>query len=343
MKQKLAAATMATLLALLALCGESALADVVTLANGDRLTGEVSRLRGGKLEFVTGYAGTVFIDPKQIASVETERDVTVILKDYTRRIGRLVPAPPGQIAVLQSGDMEPAVIAPGRVSALLPGRVTASDWRVTGRLNAGLSDSSGNTEVRRMNLDSELVARKGRDRWFLGLRGSQATDRGNETEANATATLKYDRFLTEHLYGYGGSTLEHDRFKDLRLRATLGGGLGVQILESARTNLALEAGLDRVRTDFFSAADQLTYAARFGTRFDHWLIEGWTQLFHFNQVYVGLHEASQSFARTQTGLRFPVRSGLFLSLQYNVDWDGDPAPDRRSVDRTLLFSVGYKW
>jgi len=27
----------------------------------------------------------------------------------------------------------------------------------------------------------------------------------------------------------------------------------------------------------------------------------------------------------------------------NLDWDGDPAPGRKQVDRMLVFSIGYRW
>ena len=36
--------------------------DVVTLANGDRITGEVVRLERGRLEFKTDDAGTLYLE-----------------------------------------------------------------------------------------------------------------------------------------------------------------------------------------------------------------------------------------------------------------------------------------
>ena len=36
-------------------------------------------------------------------------------------------------------------------------------------------------------------------------------------------------------------------------------------------------------------------------------------------------------------------AGFAATLGLNVDWDGHPAPGRRSVDRQLVMSLGYRW
>lgn len=341
---RLKPARLAALAITFALLGQtSAMADTIILNNGDRLSGRVHRLRGDKLELETSYAGTISIDASRIISVETDSNVTVILKDYTRHIGRLVPGDAGVLTMQASPGTEPVEIAPERVSVLLPGVVAAEAWRITGRATAGATDTSGNTDVTRVNLDGEIIARRNLDRWSLAGNGNQADDRGIQTEGNATIGLKYDRFISESLYLYGGSTLEHDRLKDLRLRSTVGTGAGYQILDRHRTRLSLEAGIERVRTDFFSSQDQSNISLGLASRFDHWLMEDLLQLFHTSQMFTNPGEIRQSFARTQTGLRMSLRGGLLASVRLDFDWDGSPAPGRRSADRAVVLSVGYKW
>ena len=139
------------------LCGAPR-ADVVLLKNGDRLTGSVERIRNGKVELRTPWAGTVAIDAGAIESVTTDGEVTVVMKDYSRLVGPLRPVA-GRIAVQADANAAPVPVDPQRVQVMLPGRVTERDWRITGRVNLGLSDSGGNTEVRRLNGDGEVVAR----------------------------------------------------------------------------------------------------------------------------------------------------------------------------------------
>jgi len=61
------------------------------------------------------------------------------------------------------------------------------------------------------------------------------------------------------------------------------------------------------------------------------------------ELYVARGENEPSFARTQTGLRMPVWKKFVANLQYNVDWNSNPPPGFESIDRTLIFSLGYRW
>ena len=52
--------------------------DVVSLANGDRLTGEVVALDRGRLEFKTDDAGTLYLEWDKLVSVVSNRVVEVV-------------------------------------------------------------------------------------------------------------------------------------------------------------------------------------------------------------------------------------------------------------------------
>ena len=158
-----------------------------------------------------------------------------------------------------------------------------------------------------------------------------------------TAYAKYDRFLSKKWYAYLNTTFEHDRFKDLELRSTVGAGTGYQVLDTTRTHLALESGLEYVHTDFYHSPTTENPALRLSTKFDHWLWPDAVQFFTNIEGYLSLENAANSFARTQTGFRFPLHAGLLATTQLNLDWDGNPAPGRESVDQTVVLGVGYQW
>ena len=66
--------------------------DVVTLANGDRITGEVERLERGRLEFKTDDAGTLYLEWDKLSSLVLTRPVEVLATDGRRFLGSLGPA-----------------------------------------------------------------------------------------------------------------------------------------------------------------------------------------------------------------------------------------------------------
>ena len=66
--------------------------DVVTLANGDRITGEIVRLERGRLEFKTDDAGTLYLEWDKLSSLVAKRLVEVLTTDGGRFLGSLGPA-----------------------------------------------------------------------------------------------------------------------------------------------------------------------------------------------------------------------------------------------------------
>ena len=66
--------------------------DIVRLANGDHVTGEIKNLQRGRLELSTDDAGTIEFEWDNIASVESKREFEVGTTDDRRLLGSLQPA-----------------------------------------------------------------------------------------------------------------------------------------------------------------------------------------------------------------------------------------------------------
>lgn len=325
---------MAPILATASLCS----ADQVVLDNGDRLTGKVVRLGGGKVAIHTEYAGDVDIDIKRVASLRTDDEMTVLLEDNTRLHGRLT----GDAHRLQIAEAGQTVDV-ARVSEAEPGRLSGREWHASGRFALGASAASGNSDSRNLNVDGEGVWRQALNRYTLGGRGNYASSRGAETDNNTIVYAQYDRFLSKKWYALANTSFENNRFADITLRTTIGAGLGYQWLDTARTKLAVEAGLTYVHTDFESQPTVENPAARLVTRFDYWLWQDRVQFFNYNQMYVGLDEFENSFLRSQTGFRFPLVDKFSAVAQLNLDWNGNPPPGTVELDRTFILSLGYRW
>ncbi len=318
-----------------------ACADTVLLANGDRISGQVQGFDAGKLVIKTGYAGELRIDLRAVASWASEGEMTVVLDNDRRLYGRL-EGDAAQVKVIASPGIE-AEIPRSKVVSIQPGRLTADQWNLTGHLLLGASQTSGNTDVGQVNLDSELVARRGKDRYTTGLRANFAQSEGEQTANNWLLAFKYDRFQTPRWYWYGRTTFEHDPFADIHLRSTVGAGNGYQAIESARANFSVEGGLEYVLTDYINQPNDDFPAARLGIRFDVWLWQNVVQLYNTTSAYGNLQDFARSFARAETGLRFPLREGFLAQAALATQWQGNPPPGIKPVDQTLSLSIGYKW
>lgn len=320
----------------------SCLADTVTLDNGDRLSGTIVRREHGKLVIKTSYSGEVKIDLKRIRNLQSDKPKTVVLDNEQRLYGK-VSGDGTAITVQPTDKSAPHHEPTAKVTNILPGVVTGWEWKKTGHVNIGWSNTSGNTDVTRLHTDAETVTERGKDRYTAGIVINYAQDQHVESESNALAYAKYDRFFTPKRYAYLNTNLEHDKFRDIRVRGALGFGSGWQTIASKRTHLALETGLGYVFTNLYAAPNDQFPTVRLALRYDHYLIPDKVQFFQKTEGYVSLGSAKKSFARAATGLRFHLHDNFIATTEYDVSWDGEPTPDRVSTDQILLFSLGYKW
>jgi putative salt-induced outer membrane protein YdiY len=317
-------------------------ADTIVMDNGDRLSGHIARLESGKLVLATEYAGEIKIELAKVSSLTADQEMTVEV-DRSRRLYGFLSGSGKQLKLRTETNAEPVDVTPTELSNILPGHISGHEWKSSGHINVAASDSKGNTVVNHTHLDAETVTQRAEFRVTAGARLNRATDHNVETESNALGYLKYDRFIDARRYGYGNVTVEHDKFKDIRLRNTIGLGRGYDAIVSPRTTLSVEGGLSYVFTDFYSASDQHYPAARVQLHYTHQLIENRLEFFHQSEVFVGLDGLKNSFAHSKTGLRFPLRNNFVGTLEYDVDWDGNPPAGSVTTDRNLLFTLGYHW
>jgi len=81
-----------------------------------------------------------------------------------------------------------------------------------------------------------------KNRFTIGIIYNRSRSLGVDTKDNATGYGKYDHFQGENWYMYANTLFFRDRFKDIRMRTTLGLGAGYQFIIGARRNLSLEGG-----------------------------------------------------------------------------------------------------
>ncbi len=83
------AALVLLLLTSLARPASAARTDVVTLVNGDRITGEIVVLDRGQLQFKTDDAGTIVIEWLKLTGVEANRQFEILTADGRHFLGSL--------------------------------------------------------------------------------------------------------------------------------------------------------------------------------------------------------------------------------------------------------------
>ena len=248
----------------MALLALPAAADEVILKNGDRITGTVVELAGGKLSIKTEYAGTIKIDWAQVDTFATDAPVYVKIGESQVR-ATVLSAGDGTVTLSSEDPVDAGPVEISRMSEMSYEKKPAV--RVSGRINLGASSSSGNTNNENLHFNAEIVARSAHNRFVAGGRVNTAETNDVQTESNWLAYLKYDHFISKKWYATANMDAENDKFRDINLRTTIGLGTGYQFFDDDRTELAIELGVNYVNTDFILAVDQDYPAGRWALDF----------------------------------------------------------------------------
>ena len=151
--------------------------------------------------------------------------------------------------------------------------------------------------------------------------GNQTRIGGETVSSNWLLSGHHDRFvLDQKHFQYVRASAQRDRFRDIRLRAALGGGYGWQLIDSEFTELSLRGGLDLVTVDHYGASGHDRYPALgWGIQFSHWLWQHRLKLFFDQDGYWGLGSSAEVTVRTRGGLRMPIAQGLVATAQLVED------------------------
>jgi hypothetical protein len=326
-----------------------AVADELFMKNGDRLQGKVKSMSKGKLIFETSYAGKITIDWDQVDRLTTKGPFEVQFSDDKSLKGRVVSEEDGTLNLQPENGSPPQPITMAEVKTISPPPPPPS-WKVDGRISAGLSIESGNTNNRKFNADGQVGLKKHPHRITLYGEANMEEANDKETASNSLLNLDYNYFLSKKWYLFGNGQYQRDRFQDLIFLGAGSAGAGYQFWHSEEKNFTIKIGPSYVKERYskpqanFGGKDERNYAAGFWTLdFDMWFFNRLVQFFHHDDVYLSLSDTDVWRLRTRTGFRIPVMYKLFTSLQYNYDWVNSPADGKTNYDEALLFKLGWQY
>lgn len=330
--------------ALLCALAAPAAADTLVLTNNDRITGKVVDMELGKLEFKSDLAGTLKIDWDKVKALTTSRKLEAFLRDGSTVQGKAVVCPDGALS-LQPEDAAACPAVPMAQVRTLKEIKPNHVWELDGNVNLGYSQTSGNTETENFNLAGKLVTWYRPHRGTLRAEANRSSNRGNENTNNDLASLKYDRFLTRQWYAYAFGQWYRDKFKDLDAQWQGSVGLGYQFWRSRRRSLYIEAGPGYITESYINATreDRDFTIMRWAADLSYYIWYKKIEFYHYQEGFVDLGDSGEYSLRTRTGFRFPLVDDLSFYIQYNWDYDNQPATGKDGTDEKTLVGLGYKF
>lgn len=322
----------------LALDGAAVAADTVTMANGDKLSGKVLRREGDTLKFETAYAGTVAIDWTQIRKVDLEQPGRVLLEDESvREVSQLVRGRvPGALSQASVDVSEVRLIHPQPWELGKAGKFS-------GEVNLAGEFENGSADSDEVDLDFRLGYRFDPHRY--GLLGQLEYDRANGVLAKQEwfVMQKYDHFIDDHWYGSLTHGIQQQKLGGLDLRQFGGPSLGYQVASGKPLELRGELGIFFVDEHFDTKPSESYVGPSFSLNYEQFILEQRLRLYHRHVAMLDAGDVDKHAWRSWTGFSVPLGGGVQVGLEYELDYESQPAIQAEPLDHIMQLKVGWSW
>jgi putative salt-induced outer membrane protein YdiY len=232
------------------------LADQITLKNGDRLTGSITKSDGKELVIKTDYAGEITVKFDAIQGISSPGDLHVSMSGGKTAVGPVTTS--GETVVVATKTTGPVEVPRSSITMMRsPAEQAAYEKSLhpgwgegwNGGLNVGFALTRGNSQTKNLNIAFTAVRKGFKDKLGLYMNSIYATNDLETASPHTTANAigggaRYDRDIAARLFAFVNGDFYHDELQSLDLRSIFGGGLGWHAVKSEATTLDLLAGMN---------------------------------------------------------------------------------------------------
>lgn len=323
--------------------------DIVTMYNGDKLTGEVKYLFGGILEFSTKAMGTVKIEWPEIARVESEYFYELRLSTGDRLYGSFDDtARPGQIVLVDIfGKHEIEWL---QVTEIRPKEDSFAE-RLDVYLSAGYSYSRA-SGVSQISFNTVASYEDEKSRNTLSAR-TDLTETNDESTSASRVEINRAVWRENRSDAFRSvfANYEDNDELDLEYRIGAGGGFGRYFLDTHQTRLYGVAGLQVIteRPLDGGAVDADTSSNQDIELFLNANFAAWKFTTPELDVEIGfsLYPSLTDWGRVRSDSNLRIRWEIIEDLYWDITaWastDNETENSDRSVDYSITTGIGWEY
>lgn len=321
----------ALLLALLPLSVE---AEILQLANGDRLQGRLVSKENGMIRWDSPILGVITVGEGKAS----------VLAD-TPPSANAGPAP----APAQAGAASPAAAA----------AATAAAGRWKSKIESGFALQSGRSDRADVNLRFETALERKRNAYLAQARYLYSKADGSVTTDRTEAAFRWRRELDARWFGQTNTSYLSAKIKGIDHNAEQNAGLGYRLIKTARTSASLGGGLTSQYRSIHNAG---TGHSLFGEVFQDFSIKLSPRL-DLGQDFKAQYSPSGRGIRLlpngavqiidtdvtnykltfNSFLRGKITDTLSLALRYEYEFDNTYVSDSSKSDQRITTTLGYSF
>ncbi len=313
--------------------------DVLVLKNGDRITGEITRIWDDEVTIEAKYTDEFDVDLPAVAYIESEREFEIDLADGRELVVTFPGADAEGNQIIKTGSGTEILLLSNMLELDEP--EDYYDWDTLVDLSGDLK--KGNTDSRNVKLRAETTLKLGDHRHIGDITLFREKLVDVTTKDQTIVNYNYNWLFNDPWFFSALTTFERDPIIQLDSRVTVSAGIGLDIWNTADRSLNIQLGVG-VRDEEIGNLSETSSVATWVLRYSQDFLSDDLTLFHNHSIIPTLNGRTNTSYRTSTGLRYEITDLLYanISLDYNYETNPvDMATD--SEDIVLLFGLGLEF
>ncbi|AHL76568.1 hypothetical protein CH92_16275 [Stutzerimonas stutzeri] len=316
------------------------LADTVWLKNGDRLTGKISVLDGGKLLIETDYGGSIPVKWSQVATLESNQQLLVKQDDVTGEVAKSLQAADDGKVTLSNGGA-PRTVELSSIQQIIHPKPLVQDLTWKGNVDVAMDYKRAETDTDDYDISFKTSARHGRWRHNgTGNYNREYSDGVTSTD-NWDAEYALDRFLDEHWFWQGRLEYKRDKIEDVRRQRTIGTGPGYQFWDNELGAFSLASLINRSDYEFANGNTADFYSLAMKWNYNRYLVGKTFELFSNGEIGKPLENVADYQLDAEIGLRYKVTDWASLNMKAEKDLVSGAESNLDETNYSIGFGIGW--
>lgn len=333
---------LAIVFVLIELTGVSAWADRLRFTDGESISGSLTDIKDGVVNWSSPILGDLAIGQHHIESIESPEHFD--MKTSGRELTSCSMSVGAEKQHLHCDQGNQTIASWTLVVELGKTLTERPVLAQKGSIKIAAEDSNGNNNITKYNVDGRSEWRYIESRHTFALLYQEESAESTTTRNMWRTSYQYDQFFTEQWFAAGSAFYEEDKFKDIEQRSAVGLGLGYQFFETNYLNLLGKGTINYVDEQLTNGTERANAAFLWNLDLSWRLNDKGTEFFHRHAVLQSLENGSDFEMNTLTGFKYPI-NGHFSSV-FQVEYDYDNLPADNTVDKNdERWSLGldYSW
>ena len=327
--------------------------DVVWLTNGDRITGEIKQLEHGMLRIGTDSMGEVRIEWDDVERIKSGFEFQ-FENTHGERIVAMIEDTVDQKTIKLAGDERTASFAHENVVRM--SQMEDSFWsRVKGSANFGYSFTKA-SDIAQLNFGVRATHRTAIRAFTVDSNVITTEDEGVSTQ-NSSAFVSMTRFRKNRWFSSYLLGFESNDELGLKLRSSLGAGIGRFLIQTNVTELSLLGGFVGTAETFSEgeistpiATENITSKENLegliAAEYSKYIFDDPTVNLSLRlSVFPSITESGRIRAQFDANIRRELISDLYWDLTLTDSYDSDPVSSgaASTSDYSVTTSLGWSF